>query len=340
MMKKRSIRLLIGVAVILILLLAYFGLRAYNERTEVEEQEEAAGETILEIDPDSVTEISFLLNGVETVFEQDTEGNWKKSDDETFPVNDALLLYPLDYLVPLKSVRTLTEAEDPSEYGLDNPQNVITLKREDGEETVLTIGDTNEVTGNDYLILNGDTQTVYTVASGLRESIYEDLYDYAISEEIPEIQASEITGISLSGSDRDGYDLYIEDALWMVDGKEADSDLANELSSALGGLDYEGYYDHNCTDPAEYGLDNPAAVLTITWEEPEEEEAETGLEEEETQSETETSYTVYKISFDIGNEDAEGNYYVQMEGSLEVHSFSGSMISMILGYSAEDLLAE
>ncbi len=339
-MKKRSIRLLIGAAVIFILLLAYFGLRAYNERTEVEEQEEAAGETILEIDPDSVTEISFLLNGVETVFEQDTEGNWKKSDDETFPVNDALLLYPLDYLVPLKSVRTLTEAEDPSEYGLDNPQNVITLKREDGEETVLTIGDTNEVTGNDYLILNGDTQTVYTVASGLRESIYEDLYDYAISEEIPEIQASEITGISLSGSDRDGYDLYIEDALWMVDGKEADSDLANELSSALGGLDYEGYYDHNCTDPAEYGLDNPAAVLTITWEEPEEEEAETGLEEEETQSETGTSYTVYTISFDIGNEDAEGNYYVQMEGSLEVHSFSGSMISMILGYSAEDLLAE
>ncbi len=342
-MKKRGITLIVGVLVICVLAGGYFGLRSYNERQEEADAEAAAGETIVQIDPDSIEEVSFYIGEEEVSFVLGEE-DWLKADDEEFPVKSTALQSAMNQLSPLSAVRTLTEPEDLSEYGFDDPQQVFSFTDQDGSTTILTIGDTNSLTGDDYLMVNEDESVVYTISSGLRGSFYDDLYDYAVSEDLPNIQASNVTGITVSSSEGDGYDLRLTDAVWMADGQEANADLANELTSAAASLSYKGYYEYNCTDPAAYGLDDPSWVLTITWQEPvetEEEEEEPATEEEteeETQTETETQYDVYDVTFFIGGSDDEGNYYVQMEGSAEVHSFSEDTADTIFDCSLEDLL--
>lgn len=393
MMKKKSVKLIAGVVVIFLLCGAYFGLKAYNQKTEEAEEEAAEGETVLEVDTSALTAVSFLIDGEEMSFTLQEDGTWQKDDDETFPVDGDALLSPLSELSELKALRTLTEIEDVSEYGFDDPQNLITLTDEDGEVTIVTIGDNNDSTGNDYLMLNEDETTVYTISTDLRDGFSDDIYDYAESEELPTLQASAITGISVETADGESYNLYLEDAVWMVSGVSEDTDITDEdaeaetamsdekvadteaantdevtarelaagveanadeadtLTSTLAYLAYEDYLEHNCSDFSAYGLEEPAVTLTITYEEEaESDEDETATEasatgaESEEESETETEESVERIertvTFLIGDTDSNGDYYVRLEGSAQVHTFSSDIVTTLLGYSAYDLIAE
>ncbi|MCD8014565.1 MAG: DUF4340 domain-containing protein [Lachnospiraceae bacterium] len=432
-MKIKNFKLIIGVVIICVLCGVYYGLTVYNEKTEQAEEEAAEGEVILEVDTSVLTAVSYTIDGEQVSFSLQDDDTWQKDDDDTFPVDSSALLAPLEEAAELKSIRTLTDIDDTSEYGFDEPQSTITLTDEDGEETIITIGDNNASTGNDYLMLNEDTSTVYTVSTDLSSAFSDNIYDYAESEELPTLQASTITGIRLEEADGEGYDLYIEDAIWMVSsvdgsddtdeeeetadateteavedesetesvdaeteteetepeteasdteteandeeiedaedeseteedtedevtaedlaaGVEADSDEADTLTSALAGLAYVDFLEHNCTDFSEYGLDEPSAILTITYEEEveeeedsEETETEEAGDESEAESESETEDSVETIertvTFRIGDTDDNGNYYVRMEDSLEVHTISSTVLSTVFGYSASDLIA-
>ncbi len=340
-MKKRSVRLLVGVLAVCCLCGVYFGLRFYNQRTEEAEQEAALGEEILDVDTNALTEVSFLIDGEPVSFRKTEEGSWEKEDDATFPASEAALLVPLSYLNPLNSLRTLTEVEDSSEYGFEDPQNVITIVNSDGDETVVTICDTNEVTGNDYLILNNDSSTVYTVNSGLRTAFSDDLYDYAVSEELPTVLASMITGIALERP-ADSYDIYLEDSIWMVSGEdvnaEADSELVNDLTSDLSRLSYESFVEHNCSDFSDYGLDDPIAEFILTYEEESEEETKETEEESESEDAADTA-KISQLHIAIGQTDESGDYYTRLGDSKEVHTISGTTIGTLLSYTAEELVA-
>lgn len=65
------------------------------------------------------------------------------------------------------------------------------------------------------MMLNEDASVVYTIDSELPDSFSDDLYDYAYSDEMPLLQVSDITGISVE-TGADGYELYLEDAKWQI----------------------------------------------------------------------------------------------------------------------------
>ncbi len=344
-MKKRTISLIIGVVVICLLGGVYFGLRSYNSKQEEAQEEASEGESVLLIDPDDIQEVSFDIDEEPVSFRKEESGEWKKTDDETFPVDSSMILYALDTVADLRSERTLKDPEDPSEYGLQEPQQEITLTDENGEETVLSIGDSNAVTGNDYLILNQDTSVVYTVGEGVRDAFSYGLYEYAVSEELPYLSASEITGIQTKQTQGEGYSLSLKDGVWYVSEEKADADMAKSLAESATELTYESYLDHNCTDLSLYGLDDPWASLTITWQEPLEDEEESGAysydqTEQDSEEETETLYIVNSETWQIGQMDDYLDYYVQLEGSTEVHTIDGSLISELFGYTSEDLAAQ
>ncbi len=335
-MKKKSVRLLIGVLALCCLIGVYFGLRMYNAGKQKEEEKAQAGEEILNVDPDGLAEISFLIEGEPVSFRKGEDDSWEKEDDDSFPVSASTLLMPLSYLEPLDSLRTLTEVEDASEYGFEDPQNVITLVNKDGEETCITIGDTNEITGNDYLILNGDSSTVYTVSTSLRTAFSDDLYDYAEGEELPEVLASMITGIALK-RDTDSYAIYLDDAVWMVLGEDgsarrADSEKVNSLCDELSLLSYTRFVEHNLSDFSAYGLDEPAVEFTLTYTE------ENG-EEESGESETEAAAESGELCFAIGQTDENGDYYTRLGDSSEVHTLSASLVDSLLSLNAKELAA-
>lgn len=199
---------------------------------------------------------------------------------------------------------------------------MITLGLSDGTEQVLTIGDNNESTGNDYLMLADSDSTVYTVSSDIRAAIYDGLYDYAVSEELPAITQTNITGLAFTSADT-SYMLYEEDDVWKVESDEvkdnANTDITSELAAQISGLYYVDYLEHNCEgeDLAQYGLAEPSATLTITYE-----------EDESARSRT----------IKIGDTDSEGNYYTQLSGSTEVHTIASGMVEPFLSYTPEELV--
>lgn len=368
-MSRKGVTLTAGVIALIGLSGAYFALQGYNENKSEQEAKEAEGEEILSIDSSAIAGLEFTVADTQVSFVQEDDV-WKKSDDETFPVDESSVLAPLSQLAPLNAVRKLEDVADISEYGMDEPQNTIVLTDSDGNETEIVIGATNTGTGDDYVMINGDESVIYTVSSELRSAFSDDLYDYAVSEELPYLQASDITEISAE-KETGSYKLYLEDAVWKaaetenVKSKveaedtagaentaaentgeaawgnvlEADADSVNDALADLTGLAYADYVEHNCEDASAYGLDDPAAVLTVYWQEEIEGSEETETAGEETETETDVAgeeNETYSLTFRIGSIDDSGNYYVQQEGSKEVHTISYSVLSQFLDADAQN----
>lgn len=353
-MKKKSRTLILGASSLVILSGAYLLLRIYNQNAQETELAESAQEEILSLDEDTLASVSFEIDGSEVTFLYEDE-EWSLENDPEFPVDSTYLMTTLSYLEPLEAVRTLEEVTDTGEYGIDEPQNTITLTDSEGTETILTIGSTNISTGDDYLMLNDDSSTIYTINTSLRDSLHDDLYDYAEGEELPYILSSEISGLSVEKADG-SYELLLEDAVWMVQGDgtdavSADQDAVDTVISSIAGASYADYLEYNCTSPEDYGLDDPAAVLTILYEEDSEtqsesedasEEASTESDssasesEEETEAITEEEAAAAQLTLLIGSTDESGDYYVQQDGSTEVHTISYDTLSSLLEKTGED----
>lgn len=352
-MKRKTTTLLLGITAIAALGIAYWQLCSYNEKEEEAALADAAGEEILNIDMESLDTISFMVAGQEKTFCRD-EDSWILEQDETFPVDEAQILEVVGQLTPLQAVRVLENAGNPSEYGLDHPQNELILTNEEGTVTTLTIGDANSNTGDVYVMLNEDASVIYTIDSELLASFSDDLYDYAYSDEMPLLQVSEIVGVSME-TGTDGYELYLEDAKWQIrelrqsddgvmlsgESKSADQDTVNTAMSSLGSLAYADFVEHNCTDDSKYGFEENDTVLTIRYQvEVQSETAAAELNSEAVSTETETQKEERSVSFRIGTTDDLGNYYVQMTGSAEVHTLSSTVLEKFLGKDTTDWAAE
>lgn len=349
-MNRKTVTMVAGIIVLLGMTGAYVWLKDYNLKQAEQTEASSEGTEILSIDSSNITKVEFTINHTQVSFIKE-EDMWKKSDDEAFPVDESALLSALSELSSLKAVRTLENTADSSEYGLDEPQNTICLTDASGQETEIVIGATNSGTGDDYVMLDGEESVIYTISSALRSSFSDDLYDYAVSEEIPYVQASAVTKISVEHA-AESYELYLEDNVWKVveivsleaemddveresgekmteaestigygEVVDADAELVNDALADLAGLSYVDYVEHNCETQDEYGITEDGTVLTIYWQE----KAET----ESTETEAEI-YELHTLTFYIGNTDEVGNYYVQQKNSAEIHTIAASVLDQFL----------
>lgn len=330
-MAKKAMTLAAGAVCICLLGGTWYLLRISNEKAEQREAGAEAGDSIISMEETDIASVSFQVGGEEVTFLSD-EGSWKLEGDGNFPVNESEVENIVYYLKDLRAVRTLTEVEDTEEYGMDTPVNIVRICDTGGKETMLTIGDNNSGTGDDYLMQDEDSSTIYTISSSLRESIAEDLYDYAVSEEIPEFSAEDVVGITVN-RESGSYQLQKTGDEWSV--TEGDIELSQkemELAvTTLAGMSYNGYYEYDCMDGDVYGLGDDAAEITVLYEEETEtdseleseieSELESGAEtESESESETERRVTQHTFTIRVGDAAPDGGYYVQQKDSREVHS--------------------
>ena len=133
---------MILLCIFLILVILYLALRSKNQQ---EEEAENAGIPILEMDSDSVTEVSFQINGEQVQFAKE-EDTWVNANQSDFPVNQDKLIDLVADLTDTEADRVLSDVENLSEYGLEEPANTIVLKNADGEEKKLLVGSQNQGT--------------------------------------------------------------------------------------------------------------------------------------------------------------------------------------------------
>lgn len=352
MKKKRGLSVILaGVVLLCVLIVCYVALLKVNSSEEKTTEEETAQEEAAAIASDDISTLTFEA-GDQTLTFQKGEDSWTLEGQEDFPVDASKVDSAVSYLASIKADRTLTDVEDPGEYGLDDPVNVIEVVKTDGSTEKITVGDKNSSTGNTYICLNDDTSTVYTTGTDLGNAFSGGLYNYAESESYPTITSSTISKIAVE-KDSNSYTLTNNGKSstgWYVEGsdkdkQEADSTQAGTLQSTVAGISFAGYYDYNCTDWAVYGLEKPKMTITVDYTEEVEadstddtkSDSEANTDDTEDSSETTTQAVDKELVLYVGNvNETDGNYYVRLGDSSELHGISQASLDTLLNGKAFD----
>ena len=274
-MKRKKIKLALSVAALVVLSVSYAGIKIYV-RNQKEAESDATDDTeiIYSADADQINAIEFLTDGQETTFEKNEDGVWTCKREPEFPVNQSSIENLKGYLCELSSQRTLTDVENMEQYGLDDPQNIITVRTEDGDSFNLEVGEENTSVNAFYAKQKENDQTVYLISSSIIEEFSDNLYDYAQMDEFPFISSTDIYEIQLK-SEKEGDYLLTKnesDNFWYVTTAElsdkADSAKASGISSSVGSLSFSAMADYHCEDLSKYGLEDSYAEITVKYEEP------------------------------------------------------------------------
>jgi hypothetical protein len=326
--KHKVVRFFVVFVIFVLLFIVYILLKDHNEKS-AEQAENLSEKIIFDINADDIKELTFFVEKDELNFLKKKE-QWELKQDSDFPVDEEQMQVLTDALIDVKSSREIEDAKDLKEFGLLEPVNTIKVDTiQDNDSISITVGDTNAVTGDSYIYLNGKSDKVYMVDGDLATVFGGGLMNYAKETPYPTITGSNIIDIQMKYGE-DGYQLKKNDDSstgWYLgaQGKsqeEVPVDTVSAMQSAIAGLTYTNYYDYKCDDLSKFGLDKPFAVLTVKYMSATEVEGEeASVEDEQAQSE---------VKIVIGKEDGDGNRYVQVNDSNEVHGIASESISMLL----------
>lgn len=285
--KKKGKGLLFAVLILIVLLVLYFVIDLQQKKSDQEAETEETEESSL---PVSVTEDELskvtVKNGDVTMTYVKNDDTWTYEEDPDFPLDESAVNTKMNRLTTLTVDRVLESPEDLSEYGLDKPQQEVTVLKTDGTTFTFYIGNQNS-SNNDFYVKVDDGADVYTMPSSSVNAFNMQPYDVAKADSFPTLESTNIRDIKVEkedgtvefSSDETGTSWTVKDQ----DGNEetAGATAASDLTSAVSSLTYKKFIDYKGDDLAQYGLDKPTETVTIVTEET---EAET---EEETETETE-----------------------------------------------------
>lgn len=325
MKQKRLLGLAVAVAA---LFAVYFGLTALTARQETAAQTEKTLRAL----KGTVNEIAASYgDGWKLVRAADE--SWQWAEDADFPITqtypDGMAEAASGMTVSSKVLDDLSTA-DPADYGLDEPQNVVTLKTDAGEEMTLTFGGENTHTGERYLTVSGDP-SLYTASASAAQVFSYGLYDMIQFETWPVSVATQIDSVRI---ERKGAPELRLDVARNEAGEASYTVTENGTASAasgteamgllqdIAGLAVNGCIDYKAQEAAlqEYGLQEPDATITVTW---------TDVEEQQ------QSVTLY-----VGAGEEAATYFTRTEGSMAVNIMDGSAVASILNATGTNLKAE
>ncbi|MCR4842866.1 MAG: DUF4340 domain-containing protein [Eubacterium sp.] len=178
--QKRQLIALLGVLVIAVAILV--GALLYNKIQSDKEAAEEEAAVLIELEYDDIESVSYtsesgdaitLVHAYDEVESSDASGDesgdsstgyWYCAEDESLSIDYDTVYSMVSNFESLSCTDTVDEPGELSDYGLDDPSNVITIIDVDGVEYVLTIGDSNSITSEYYALFNDD-ETIYTIDS-------------------------------------------------------------------------------------------------------------------------------------------------------------------------------
>ena len=362
--KKKGKGLLFAVLILIVLLVLYFVIDLQQKKSDQEAETEETEESSL---PVSVTEDEIskvtVKNGDVTMTYVKNDDTWTYEEDPDFPLDESAVNTKMNCLTTLTVDRVLESPEDLSEYGLDKPQQEVTVLKTDGTTFTLYIGNQNS-SNNDFYVKVDDGADVYTMPSSSVNAFNMQPYDVAKADSFPTLESTNIRDIKVEkedstvefSSDESGTSWTVKDQ----DGNEetAGATAASDLTNAVSSLTYKKFIDYKGDDLAQYGLDKQTETVTIVTEGTEaetEEEPEAATETEtateavteavtETESETETETEEPKTievttTLLIGNTNDDGDYYVKLADNNGVYTMSESTLDKLLNVDVLDYVS-
>lgn len=310
---KRGSKLLILCGVLVVLGACYFGVRQLTADPDADE------EGIALAAPEAPTQLSWTDDSGSLTLESGEDG-WTWTDDAAFPLDQTV---PEDMTAALSSAsasRQIDAPESLEDYGLDEPALTISVLDEDGTEYTYAFGEVNDMTGEYYLLYNGDESTVYLMDSQLYDAFSMDLYDMVEMEALPEFGSVTALSVEQPGGslalryEEDSSALsYNSNKHWFLEQGDSllalDSTKVSSLTSAVTGLYWQSCvnYDADAEELAAWGLDDNATVVTAVYT--------AAIDEGEETAEEET------FTLRLGNSGTDGTY-AMLDGSSMVYLIS------------------
>ena len=338
---KNKKGLIAGIVILLVLLGVYIGLKVAGPKEE-EEQTEEKEITAFEINAEDIAQVSIENNGVLYTFVKEEE-TWKYTEDENFPLNQAVVSNLVSGITAVNAQRELKDIENPEDYGLSEPKLKVTVTDKDNTQTVLNFGDDNEAVSGAYMSI-GNNEKIYLVNSSVKTDLQFEKNDLAEMEELPQIAVGNIQKVEIS-SENGVKTLQEEEAggLWNLykeDGSQVSVDTAkvNDYMNHFSGLNWVDFVSYDVSDLAAYGLDNPKKI-TVFYEE--EQESKETSEETDTEEEEEEEPVMAQKEFVllVGNADENGNYYVKTADSSYIYTMAASTVDEMMNLASDELVS-
>ncbi len=329
---KRSVKLTILAGILVICLGAYFIISAVSQNAE---QPEDTGYTIADFDGSIISRIDWTYQGEENSL-QKTDGSWSNAADADFPVKQSAVGSMTEALSSLSASHRLEEVSDLSQYGLKTPSVTVYMMTENGEEAVFAIGSKNDVTGEYYIqYAKGDsisTDSVYLVSAEFGDAFCHTMKELLQMESLPTI--SEISMIKVESSESYRLSFMGEDeefpwVLWDAESQKhnANTSLCEKAADAVKHLSFIDCADYHAdtADLSKYGLEDPNAVVTVSYPVTEAGEDGSGQQTERT------------LVLSFGGTNDTGDVYVQIEGYSMLYTVSAENVEAICGNTVKEL---
>lgn len=204
-------RTFVILAIVLVACLAgYLGLLNYNKyKSDDDSESESDSVEALSLDSSDVKSLSFLIDGQEYTFSRiksedtsdetestesektdteteensesstDDDDQWVCDNDTSLKINTSKVTSLLGNATSITASKKFDSDADTSDFGLDEPQNVVKLSTAD-ETYTITIGEKNAMLGEYYIRINDD---VYLSSNTILGTIPDSIDDMVATED-------------------------------------------------------------------------------------------------------------------------------------------------------------
>ena len=204
-------RTFVILAIVLVACLAgYLGLLNYNKyKSDDDSESESDSVEALSLDSSDVESLSFLIDGQEYTFSRiksedtsdetestesektdteteenaesstDDDDQWVCDNDTSLKINTSKVTSLLGNATSITASKKFDSDADTSDFGLDEPQNVVKLSTAD-ETYTITIGEKNAMLGEYYIKVNDD---VYLSSNTMLGTIPDSIDDMIATED-------------------------------------------------------------------------------------------------------------------------------------------------------------
>ena len=265
---KRAKRLYILFGVLVAVCIATVCVLQYDQK---QEDIQTSGETVLTVDPASVSALKWETESASLAFHKD-EG-WLYDDDEAFPVSEEKINDLLAEFEDFRAAFIIENVTDFAQYGLDEPVCTIDITTADTSYEI-QLGDYSSMDSQRYVSI-GDGN-VYLAASDPLDAYDLELSDMIANDEVPSFD--EVSAIHFEGpetydvvwqeyTEDNTYTLCSDDVYYKQEGSDLlplDTTAVESYLSSISNAGYDEYVTYNVTDEelATYGLDAPEVGIS------------------------------------------------------------------------------
>ena len=200
-MNKQKRTFVILAIVLAACLAGYLGLLNYNKyKSDDDSESESDSVEALSLDSSDVKSLSFLIDGQEYSFSRiksevtsdetestesektdtnsesstDDDDQWVCDNDTSLKINTSKVTSLLGNATSITASKKFDSDADTSDFGLDEPQNVVKLSTDDKAYTI-TIGEKNAMLGEYYIKVNDDVYLSGTTIPGTIPDSIDDM---------------------------------------------------------------------------------------------------------------------------------------------------------------------